>query len=123
MLKFQYYDNVETTFLLYTVITGGSQERQYILKNKNVLENVIHFIVHNSFMFTVAIMGLVHAVLLSVMIYAHVQPLVYFNILSVTIYLFCVLSSIAYCAGQRHRRLAVTALFPADGICILQIRS
>ncbi len=91
MLKFQYYDNVETTFLLYTVITGGSKERQYILKNKNVLENVIHFIVHNSFMFTVAIMGLVHAVLLSVMIYAHVQPLAYFNILSVTIYLFCVL--------------------------------
>ena len=51
----------------------------------------MHFLVHNSFLFTVAVMGLVHATLLVVMICAHITPLIQFNILSVIVYLFCIL--------------------------------
>ncbi len=51
----------------------------------------MHFLVHNSFLFTIAIMGLVHLTLLAVMAYAKVMPLFYFNILSVVVYLFCII--------------------------------
>ena len=61
------------------------------MKKKSIIDNFLHFAVHNSFLFTVLIMGLVHAVLLGTMWYAGVKPLVYFNILSVIVYIFCVL--------------------------------
>ena len=51
----------------------------------------MHFLVHNSFLFTVAVMFLVHAMLLVIMIVGHVTPLIYFSILSVIVYLFCIL--------------------------------
>ena len=61
------------------------------MKEKEVLEKTMHFLVHNSFQFTVAIMCLVHAALLLITWYAGVLPLTFFNILSVVVYLFCVL--------------------------------
>ena len=61
------------------------------MKNKSLFKNIMHFLVHNSFLFTVAVMCLVHAVLLGVMILAGVKPLINFNILSVIVYLFCIL--------------------------------
>ena len=57
----------------------------------NKIEKIFHFLVHNSFLVTVAIMGIVHATLLVTMLCAGVMPLVNFNILSVVVYLFCVL--------------------------------
>lgn len=61
------------------------------MKERSILDKTMHFLVHNSFFFTVAIMGLVHLTLLVVMWVAAVMPLVQFNILSVVVYLFCVL--------------------------------
>ena len=60
------------------------------LNNKSLFDKAFHFLVHNSFMVTVAIMGIVHAALLVIMLCAGVMPLVNFNILSVVVYLFCV---------------------------------
>ena len=54
-------------------------------------DKMMHFMVHNSIMITVAVMGLVHATLLLIMAFTGVTPLVQFNILSVIVYLFCVL--------------------------------
>lgn len=61
------------------------------MNKKGIINSFLHFAVHNSFLFTVIIMGLVHAVLLGIMLYAGVKPLLYFNILSVTVYTFCIL--------------------------------
>ena len=61
------------------------------LKKKSIIDNFLYFAVHNSFLFTVLIMGLIHAILLGTMWYAGVKPLLYFNILSVIVYIFCVL--------------------------------
>lgn len=61
-----------------------------MIDNKK-LKGIMHFLVHNSVLFTVAIMCLVHVVLLVVMLISDVQPLFFFNILSVVIYLFCLL--------------------------------
>ncbi len=60
------------------------------MKEKGVLDKTLHFLVHNSNMVTVAVMGFVHATLLLIMLLAGVMPLVQFNILSVVVYLFCV---------------------------------
>ena len=49
----------------------------------------MHFLVHNSFLFTVSIMCLVHVTLLVIMLVANVPQLVSFNILSVIVYVFC----------------------------------
>ncbi|MCR5252048.1 MAG: GGDEF domain-containing protein [Lachnospiraceae bacterium] len=49
----------------------------------------MHFLVHNSNLVTVAVMGMVHAALLFIMWAAGVMPLVQFNLLSVIIYIFC----------------------------------
>ena len=57
------------------------------------MAKALHFLVHNSFLFTVAVMGSVHLVLLTVMLLAGVTPLVYFNIVSVIIYVFCIILS------------------------------
>ncbi len=61
------------------------------MKNKSIIENIMHFLLHNSFTFTVAVMFFVHAVLLGISWYAGVKPLVNFNIVSVIIYIFCIL--------------------------------
>lgn len=61
------------------------------VKVKSLIDKTMHLLVHNSFLFTVAVMCLVHATLLVVMWIADVMPLVQFNILSVVVYLFCIL--------------------------------
>lgn len=63
------------------------------VKEKISLDAVMRFLIHNSCMFTVAIMCLVHATLLGIMLYAKVPQLVSFNILSVVVYLFCIVLS------------------------------
>ena len=60
------------------------------MKEKNWINTVMHYIVHNSFLITVAFMFMVHAVLLGTMAYAKVYPLMQFNVLSVIVYIFCV---------------------------------
>ena len=59
------------------------------MNKKGILDKTMHVLVHNSFMFTVAIMGLVHAVLLVTMWVSGVMELMKFNVLSVVVYLFC----------------------------------
>lgn len=59
------------------------------MNKKGILDKTMHVLVHNSFMFTVAIMGLVHAVLLVTMWISGVAELAWFNVLSVVVYLFC----------------------------------
>jgi len=61
------------------------------MKEKLSIEKIMHFIVHNGFMFTVAVMGLVHVTLLGILLYAGVTALVSLNTISVIVYLFCVL--------------------------------
>ena len=65
------------------------------IKKDNLLETVyyqvLHFAVHNGFFFTTLVLLSVHIVLLSTMIYARVTPLIYINILSCVIYMFCTL--------------------------------
>lgn len=63
------------------------------MKYRTIADNIMHFLMHNSFMFTVAIMCLVHATLLGVSWYAGVMPLVYVNFVSVIVYLFCIILS------------------------------
>lgn len=63
------------------------------MKNNKIIDKTMHFLVHNSFLFTVVIMCLVHATLLAVMWLTNVMPLVQFNVLSVIVYLFCILLS------------------------------
>ena len=61
------------------------------MKNPGIIEDIMHHLVHNSILYTVGAVGFIHVTFLIVSLYAHVMPLAYFNILSVTIYLFCVL--------------------------------
>lgn len=61
------------------------------MKDGNIIGKIMHFLVHNGFLVTVAVMGLVHLTLLLIMLCAGVMPLVNLNILSVVVYLFCVL--------------------------------
>ncbi len=60
------------------------------MKDRGFIDKVLHFIVYNTFMFTVVIMCFVHAALLAMTLYADVTPLAIFNVLSVVIYLFCI---------------------------------
>ncbi|MCR5403845.1 MAG: GGDEF domain-containing protein [Butyrivibrio sp.] len=57
----------------------------------DLFSRVMHFLVHNGFLFTVSVMGMVHAVLLLIMFSAGVTPLVQFNVFSVIVYIFCFL--------------------------------
>ena len=68
-----------------------NSEVHYGMKVSNIIGKTMHFLVHNSFLFTVAVMGVIHATLLVIMWYANVMPLVRFNVLSVVVYLFCIL--------------------------------
>ncbi len=58
------------------------------MKKRNVIDNLMHFLVHNGFVFTVEVMCLVHVALLIMMLALDLTPLVYFNTLSVIIYIF-----------------------------------
>ncbi len=60
------------------------------MKDESFIDKSIRYIVHNSFLITVAFMGFVHFILMLVMLCTGVVPLVHFNVLSVVIYLFCV---------------------------------
>jgi len=61
------------------------------MKKKELFHEILHFLVHNSFLFTVAVMGVVHAALLVIMFCSDVMPLVYLNVVSVIVYMFCTL--------------------------------
>ena len=60
------------------------------MKENSVFDKLMHFLIHNSFLVTVTVMGLVHATLLAIVILAGVRPLISMNILSVVVYLFCI---------------------------------
>ena len=51
----------------------------------------MHFLAHNSFLFTVVIMCLVHVNLLAITFFANVPPLAISNAVSVIVYLFCII--------------------------------
>ncbi|MBR4574145.1 MAG: diguanylate cyclase [Lachnospiraceae bacterium] len=59
------------------------------MKTESVVNKMMHFLVHNGFSFTVAVMCLVHVSLLIIMWADGVTPLAYLNILSVVVYAFC----------------------------------
>nr|MCR5634305.1 diguanylate cyclase [Lachnospiraceae bacterium] len=63
------------------------------MKDKNIIDKTMHFLVHNSFMFTVVIMCLVHLTLLVLMSIEKVTPLIQINMMSVIVYLFCIVLS------------------------------
>ena len=57
-------------------------------KNKSkLIDSIMHFIVHNGFTFTVAVMGLVHVTLLGIMVWAGIPNMIYANTVSVAVYL------------------------------------
>ena len=85
------------------------------MNNKNVLDKALHFLVHNSFMVTVAVMCLVHATLLVIMLLADVTPLVNFNILSVVVYLFCII----LCRAGRIMPVYVSVLLEVSSYSII----
>lgn len=60
------------------------------MKDREIFHKTMHFLIHNSFLFTVVIMGLVHATLLVVSWITNVRVLVYVNVLSVVVYLLCI---------------------------------
>ena len=55
------------------------------------IDKVMHFLIHNGFLFTVIVMCLVHVTLLAIFSFAGVEPLVTFNIISVIVYVFSIL--------------------------------
>ena len=71
--------------------TAGSGKEGKGMKDNALISKFMHFLVHNNILFTVAVMGMVHVTLLGIMLWANVPPLMYFNILSVVVYLFCIL--------------------------------
>ena len=58
---------------------------------ENSIESTMHFLTHNSFLFTVIIMCLVHVTLLAITFFAGVPPLALSNVVSVIVYLFCII--------------------------------
>ncbi|MCR5208954.1 MAG: GGDEF domain-containing protein [Lachnospiraceae bacterium] len=58
---------------------------------RKTYDNVMHFLVHNSILFTVIIMCLVHATLLTMVWAGEAQALIVTNTISVIVYLFCIL--------------------------------
>ena len=56
------------------------------MKETKLFPSIMHFLVHNGFLFTVSVMGLVHAVLLVIMCISGVTPLIWFNAASVLVY-------------------------------------
>ena len=66
--------------------TGAKQSN---LPKQRKLGRLMHYLVSNAYSFTVGVMGFVHATLMIIFLIADVMPLVYFNILSVVVYIFC----------------------------------
>ena len=60
-------------------------------EKQGFIGTTLHFLFQNVYAFTVAVMGIVHAILLLLMIFNKVWPLVQFNVLSVVVYIFCYL--------------------------------
>lgn len=60
------------------------------MKSRGLIDKTLHFLMHNSILFTVIVMCMVHAVLLLIMLFSDVMPLVYLNSVSVIVYLFCI---------------------------------
>ena len=58
---------------------------------KKRIDDVIHFLVHNSIFFTVVIMCMVHAALFLIMLCAGVSQLAAINVVSVIVYIFCII--------------------------------
>ena len=72
---------------------------------------------HNSILFTVIVMCLVHAVLLLIMLFSDVMPLVYLNCVSVIVYLFCiVLAKFGHIMPVYISILLEVAVYSAVGI-------
>lgn len=87
------------------------------MKNKSIIDNTLHFLVHNGFLFTVSIMCLVHVVLLLMALIADVPPLIFFNILSVIVYLFCViLCKVGYIMPVYISILLEVTIYSAIGV-------
>ena len=61
------------------------------MKKDGILEKTLRFLMHNSFLFTVSVMGLVHLVLLGITYFAGIYSLARFNVVSVIIYIFCMI--------------------------------
>ena len=61
------------------------------MKEHGIINRTMHFLVHNGFLFTVGVMGLVHIALLFIMWASGITPLVQLNILSIVVYIFCVI--------------------------------
>ncbi|MBR6477841.1 MAG: GGDEF domain-containing protein [Lachnospiraceae bacterium] len=61
------------------------------MKENGKIDKIMHYLVHNSFLFTVVIMWLVHATLLTIMLIARVMDVAYLNVISVIVYMFCAL--------------------------------
>ena len=62
-----------------------------ISKAAKLLDKIMHFALHNGFLFTVAVMALVHFVLMGIMGWAGLPNMIFVNLVSVLIYLICVL--------------------------------
>ncbi|MBP5281684.1 MAG: GGDEF domain-containing protein [Lachnospiraceae bacterium] len=61
------------------------------MNDRKVFDKTMHFLIHNSFVFTVIIMGAVHVGLLAIAWLAGVHTMAYVNCVSVIVYLFCIL--------------------------------
>lgn len=61
------------------------------MNDKKPFDNIMLFLIRNSFLFTVLIMCLVHVTLLTIAWYAKADTIVYINIISVIVYLFCII--------------------------------
>lgn len=61
------------------------------MDNTTSVNKLLSFLVKNSYTFTVGVMCAAHFVLLIIMLVSGVMPLMFFNILSVVVYIFCFL--------------------------------
>ena len=61
------------------------------IKLENWFDRVLNFFVHNGFLITAIDMCMTHAALLLIYYLADIKPMVTFNIVSVIVYLFCIL--------------------------------
>lgn len=61
------------------------------MDNTTSINKLLSFLVKNSYTFTVGVMCAAHFVLLIIMLVSGVMPLMFFNILSVVVYIFCFL--------------------------------
>ena len=67
----------------------NKQMNQNGTPNVGLIGKTMHFLFQNVYAFTVTIVGLVHAMMLLMMVILGVQPMIFLNILSVVVYIFC----------------------------------